>query len=341
MVVALCGGGTLGHVIPALAVVDSLKALDPGLEAFYLGSRKDLERRTVEDYGLTFYPISAGKLRRYFSLENFTDFFRLCHGFFQARRILKARRPDVLFSKGGYVSVPVVLAAASLGIRIVTHESDATLGLANRINALFASTVCLGFDSPLCDGKKYVYTGNPVREDVVRQAGIDVDEEDDLILILGGSQGSAEINSLVYGCLDRLCSRYRVVHQCGRCADLSVKHVNYTQLEFIDEGLASLMARSALVVSRSGAGALSELCTLGKASLLVPLAHASRGDQMENARLMEKRGACVVYRKGDDFASLVLGLMENRERRKKLGEAAASLAKKDAATTLASITLGG
>ena len=187
MKLAFTGGGTLGHVLPALAVWDAVRALDSSAEAFYIGGRGERERKAVEDRGLRCFSISTGKLRRYFSLRNFTDIFRIVAGFFQTLSILRRERPDVLFSKGGYVSVPVVLAARFLGIRTVSHESDLSLGLANRINARFSDIVCLGFDSSLVDGRKYIHTGNPLRPDIRRLVGLKGEEEEGLILVLGGS----------------------------------------------------------------------------------------------------------------------------------------------------------
>ena len=215
MKIAFTGGGTLGHVIPALSVYDELVSRYGSFDSFYIGSKKKSEAEYVKGHGLRFYPVSTGKLRRYFSLENFTDIFRVCAGFFQSLGILRREKPDVLFSKGGFVSVPVCLAASILGIKLVTHESDCSMGLANRINSRFADIVCLGFDSTAIEGKKYIYTGNPVRHEIVSIAHEDIPVSEDLILVLGGSMGAAEINTLVYENLDALCLRWHVVHQAG------------------------------------------------------------------------------------------------------------------------------
>ena len=338
MKVALTGGGTLGHVIPALSVWDEIVRICPDATAFYIGSTRERDRLTVKKAGLAYHAVSTGKLRRYFSPENLADVFRTAAGFFQARSVLAREKPDVLFSKGGYVSVPVVLAAASLGIRIVTHESDSSLGLANRINSRFASRVCLGL-AAASEGGRFIHTGNPVRRDVVMAAGTAA-QEDDFILVLGGSQGAREVNELVYASLDRLLEHHRVYHQCGSGGDFSIRRDGYTQTEFIGEDLPVLMARAALVVSRAGAGTLSELAAMGRASVLVPLRKASRGDQVENAEFMHSCGAAVVYNEGDDLAALVSGVTENTCMRLDMERRAHALYVPDAARRIANIVLG-
>ena len=297
MKIAFTGGGTLGHVIPALSVYDELVSMYGSFDSFYIGSKKKSEAEYVKGHGLRFYPVSTGKLRRYFSLENFTDIFRVCAGFFQSLGILRREKPDVLFSKGGFVSVPVCLAASILGIKLVIHESDCSMGLANRINSRFADIICLGFDSAAIEGKKYIYTGNPVRHEIVSIAHEDIPVSEDLILVLGGSMGAAEINTLVYENLDALCSRWHVVHQAGKSGDFSIKRENYDQREFIGDELPLLMKKAKLVITRSGANTVSELCILAKTSLLIPLRSSqSRGDQIENAAWLEERGAAAVLK---------------------------------------------
>ena len=337
MKLAFTGGGTLGHVLPALAVWDAVRSLDSSAEAFYIGGRGERERKAVEDRGLRCFSISTGKLRRYFSLRNFTDIFRIIMGFFQALSILRRERPQVLFSKGGYVSVPVVLAARMLGIRTVSHESDLTLGLANRINARFSHIVCLGFDSSLVDGRKYIHTGNPLRQDIRRLVGLKGEEEEGLILVLGGSMGARQVNALVESSLDALCPPFHIVHQCGRGSGQGPVHPGYERYEYIDSQLPDLMSRAQLVVSRAGAGAIGEIEALGKASLLIPLASASRGDQVENAAWMEERGAAEVLHEGEDFVAKVRQLMLDDSRRRKLARRARELCVPDAASLIAGL----
>ena len=340
MKVALTGGGTLGHVIPALSVWDEIVRICPDATAFYIGSTRERDRLTVEKAGLAYHAVSTGKLRRYFSPENLADVFRTAAGFFQARSVLAREKPDVLFSKGGYVSGPVVLAARMLGIRTVSHESDLSLGLANRINARFSHIVCLGFDSSLVDGRKYIHTGNPLRPDIRRLVGLKTEEEEGLILVLGGSMGARQVNALVESSLDALCPPFHIVHQCGRDAGQGPVHPGYERYEYIDSQLPDLMSRAQLVVSRAGAGAIGEIEALGKASLLIPLASASRGDQVENAAALESRGACRVYRDGDDFVDLVVSLMEDDALNEGISNAALAEGRGDAAGHIARIVLG-
>ena len=338
MKIALTGGGTLGHVLPALSLSDEIVKIQDA-DFLYIGSCNKKEAEAVEKKGIRFYAISTGKLRRYFSLKNLTDVARVFKGYLSAKRILKRERPDVLFSKGGFVSVPVVVAAHSLKIPVVTHESDFSLGLANRINARFASFVCLGFDTKLVDGKKYIYTGNPLRRDILEIRDKKIEVEKDLILVLGGSQGSAEVNNLVYANLNELCPKYRIIHQCGRQGDFSIRCDNYSQREFIGDELPQLMKRAKVIVSRSGAGAVGEICALGKCSLLVPLASATRGDQVENAACLEERGAAKVLREATDFAGVLSFLMENDKIRESIENEAFKLAALDAGGRIAEIVI--
>ena len=340
MKLALTGGGTLGHVLPALRIYEEMLEKGCITDAFYIGSKKERERNAVISEGLRFYAISTGKLRRYFSLRNFTDIFKICAGFLSSLRIMIKEKPDVLFSKGGYVSVPVVLASHLLGVRTVIHESDFSMGLANRIASRFADHVCLGFDSPLSDGKKFVFTGNPVRKDIQLAEKENTEKDSRLILVIGGSQGAEEINSLVYSNLEALCSRYEIVHQCGAHGDFSLRHENYSQHEFLGPELAMLMKRAQVVVSRAGANSLNEICCLSKASLLVPLRTASRGDQVENARFMESRGAACVLHEGEDFVEKIAHLMDDEEVNSRMGRCAHEQYIPDAAARISCLVNG-
>ena len=313
MKIALTGGGTLGHVIPALTVMEKIREEDKDADFLFIGSTKEKEKSAVLSHGIRFYPVSSGKLRRYFSFENLTDVFRIMRGFFQARKILKKERPDVLFSKGGFVSVPVVAAAHTLGIRCITHESDMTLGLANRINAKFSEFVCLGFDTGVYKDSRYVFTGNPVRKELT---GIKrIKGERKLILVLGGSQGAVEINRLIYDSLDEILPLADVYHQAGVHGDFSVKREGYTQVEFIGDELPSLFSRATLCISRAGAGAVSELGGAGVPMFLIPLGRgASRGDQIDNAAYAEALGKAWVLKEGSSFISQLSDILTDDER---------------------------
>lgn len=303
MVVCYTGGGTLGHVFPALAVHEEL-ALLPDYRCFWIGREETSEKEAVARYGIPFFAIRWGKLRRYWSFRNFLDIGNICIAFFQSLRILRTQRPEVLFSKGGFVSVPPVLAAAVLRIPVVSHESDATPGLATRINARFSTRICVPFSEGFTSLKKYklVVTGNPIRRSLVlasRQDALQrpafLGPSEPLILVLGGSSGSAQINQLVRESLDSLTEMGYVYHQCGAKGIQHIVHDHYQEVPFIDEALPLLLKHATVVVSRAGANTLAEIALFGCPSLLIPLGGASsRGDQIDNARLFEQKEAVVV-----------------------------------------------
>lgn len=304
MKIALTGGGTLGHVYPALAVAEEIKKLDKDIELFYISTTKANEIEIIKRFELKDYPISSGKLRRYFSFENLKDGFRTIKGYFQALKILKKERPDIVFSKGGYLSVPVVRAAHRLKIKVCTHESDSTLGLATRLNAKVADRVFLGFDMDIIDNKKYFFTGNPVRLDIQRAEPVDTQKP--LILVLGGSQGAKEVNEVIYDNITQLTTLGYVYHQTGKLWDKHVDDKNYTQTEFIKDEMGTLLKSATLVISRSGAGAISEIMYAKKPMILLPLGTAaSRGDQIINAEYVEKKGLGVVLRDKAQFLDIV------------------------------------
>ncbi len=349
MLVCYTGGGTLGHIYPALAVHEVLLDTE-GYSAFWIGRENDRERQAVEQQHIPFYAIKSGKYRRYRSKENITDIFRILQGFFQALSILRKRRPDVLFSKGGFVSVPPVFAAKALGIRIITHESDASPGLATRLNSRCASLVCIPFQGS--EGKlplsKVVVTGNPIRKALFLDEDLSrfgIPPGMPLLLVLGGSQGSAEINTLVRGNLDRLCPRAFVIHQCGEADFLPLAHENYFPVPHLGTVLGSLYRRSCLVVSRGGAGTIAEILTFGCASVIVPLSKAtSRGDQEDNARrLVEKGSARALFGTvtRENFLSEVEDLLENPQKRAILATNAKELSVTGSSELLASLIRKG
>ncbi|MDK2858994.1 MAG: UDP-N-acetylglucosamine--N-acetylmuramyl-(pentapeptide) pyrophosphoryl-undecaprenol [Sphaerochaeta sp.] len=330
MVVCYTGGGTLGHIFPALAVHEEL-ACSPDYQAFWIGREEASEKEVVGRYGIPFFAIRWGKLRRYWSLRNFLDIGNIIIAFFQALHILRVQKPDVIFSKGGFVSVPPVLAAAVLHIPVVSHESDATPGLATRINAKYSQCICVPFHEGFTALKKYnlVVTGNPIRRSLVlasqqesmqRPAFLGLSEP--LILVLGGSSGSAQINLLVRETLASLTEMGYVYHQCGANDVQHLVHDRYQEVSFIDEALPLLLKNATVVVSRAGANTLAELALFGCPSLLIPLGGASsRGDQIDNARLFERKEAAMVLypdtldaKQFLESVSLLVGDEEFRER---------------------------
>ncbi|MDD5939683.1 MAG: undecaprenyldiphospho-muramoylpentapeptide beta-N-acetylglucosaminyltransferase [Lachnospiraceae bacterium] len=298
--IVLTGGGTAGHVTPNLALVPSLQ--EAGYEIQYIGSFTGIEKKLVEECGIPYTAVETGKFRRYFDPKNFSDPFRVVKGFFQARRFLKQFRPDVVFSKGGYVSVPVVQAASLLGIPCICHESDMTPGLANRLCAPFAKKICCNFPETMKDlpADKAVLTGTPIRGELLRgsrRAGLSFcgfDDNKPVLMVIGGSLGAASINKTVRDNIHALLQDFQVVHICGKdkVDNLMLTIPGYRQFEYIGEELGDLYAMADIVVSRAGANVICELLALKKPNILVPLP-TGRGDQKLNARSFEQRGYSI------------------------------------------------
>lgn len=301
--IVMTGGGTAGHVTPNVALFPALQAA--GYEIIYIGSHDGIEKRLIEDQRIPYYGISSGKLRRYFSWKNFTDPLRVLCGFFQARKLLRQIKPDIIFSKGGFVSVPVVFAAKTRQIPVIIHESDLTPGLANRLAIPAASRVCCNFPetiSHLPSGKA-VLTGSPIRQELLRgsreagKAFCHFTKNLPILMIMGGSIGSVYINNAVRGCLDELLQKYQIIHLCGKGnLDDSLKgRTGYAQYEYISDQLPDLFAAADLVIARAGANSICELLALHKPNILIPLSkNASRGDQILNARSFARQGFSVV-----------------------------------------------
>ena len=300
--IVLTGGGTAGHVTPNLALLPHLQRA--GYEVYYIGSIAGMEKKMIEDNGIPYLGIETGKLRRYFDPKNFSDPFRVIRGYQQARKFLKEYRPDVVFSKGGYVAVPVVRAAHSLHIPCVIHESDVTPGLANKLCFSAAEKVCCNFPETLKNlpAEKAVLTGTPIREELFtgsREEGLKLcgfTDDKPVLMVTGGSQGAASVNSAVRENLDALLKEFQIVHLCGKdkMDNLRLTIPGYKQFEFVNEEMKHIFAMADVVISRAGAGAISELLALKKPNILVPLAHDSRGDQILNADSFRDQGYSMV-----------------------------------------------
>ncbi len=347
--IVMTGGGTAGHVTPNLALVPLLK--EKGYEIFYIGSYTGIEKKLVEDAGITYYGISSGKLRRYHDWKNFTDPFRVIKGFSEANQLLKHLQPDVVFSKGGFVSVPVVMAAARQHIPAIIHESDMTPGLANKLAIPFASKVCCNFPETmqyLPDGKA-VHTGSPIRKELFsgnREAGLaftGFSADKPVILIMGGSIGSRFINNAVWSSLDTLLEKFQIVHLVGKGNinnDL-VGRAGYQQYEFISEQLNDIFAMTDLMISRAGANSISEILALKIPNILIPLsAAASRGDQILNAASYEKQGFSTVLQEEELTGELLVSSVEDvYARRDEIKEKMASSKLLDANNTILNLIL--
>ncbi len=301
--IVLTGGGTAGHVTPNIALIPRLKEL--GYQISYVGSYEGIEKKLIEELGIPYYGISSGKLRRYFDLKNFSDPFRVLKGFGQARKLLKELKPDVVFSKGGFVTVPVVIAAKKCRIPAIIHESDMTPGLANKLCLSSAAKICCNFPETVnsLPKDKAVLTGTPIRQELMdgdketAREFCGFTDEKPVLMVIGGSLGAASVNENIRKILPELLKDFQVIHLCGKGkTDESLKSTEgYVQFEYIREELPDLFALADIVISRAGANAICELNALKKPNLLIPLsANASRGDQILNARSFERQGFSMV-----------------------------------------------
>lgn len=311
--------------MPNLAVIEELRK-NGDVELLYIGAAGGVEKKMMEKSGVDFRAVSCGKWRRYFSLENFSDLFKTPLGVWQAWKVLRKFRPDVVFSKGGFVSVPVVVAASLIGVPIILHESDVVPGLANKICARYADKICLSFEESRKYlekfGERLVVTGNPVRsfladgdrEKAYKFTGLD--KHRPVILVMGGSQGAEQINQLVRAGLEELLKRFQIVHIRGRGnLDISLKKKGYVQYEYLEQQMADIYAMCEMVVSRGGANSLAEIAFLKKRALIIPLGtEASRGDQIENAKVFVRKfgwGMLGGDISGEDFVKGVEMAYEN------------------------------
>lgn len=353
--IAFTGGGTGGHVYPGLAVIERLRERWDGRIA-WIGSGKAVERRAVEGAGVEFFAVPSGKLRRALTPANAADAFRVLAGYFASRRILAELRPRLLFSKGGYVSVPPCYAAADLGIPVFTHESDLTPGLATRLNARRAEKVLLSWErtASYLSGAaraKATAVGNPVRRAIGSgdadkgRAWLGFGPGIPVVLVLGGSQGALEVNRLVEAILPGLKGKAAIAHQTGPGNPAAEPPGPYYRgFEFVGSELPDILAASSMVVGRAGAGTVWESSIAGLPMILIPLAgRESRGDQVDNARMLEEHGAAVCL-VGDGatperLAGELAALAGDPERRRSMAQAARSLARPDAAEKIASMLL--
>ena len=313
--IVLTGGGTAGHVTPNIALLPFLK--DAGFEIVYMGSYDGIEKKLIADFEIPYVGISTGKFRRYLDIKNLTDPFRVIKGYAEAKKYLKEYNPDVVFSKGGFVSVPVVRAAASLGIPCIIHESDMTPGLANKLCIPVATKVCCNFPETMSSlpAQKAVLTGSPIRVELAqgnKVAGLDMcgfTANKPVIMVIGGSLGAANVNKAVREALPTLLNDFQVVHLCGKgkMDNLLLNTPGYKQFEYIKAELKDLFAMADVVISRAGANAICELLALKKPNILIPLpAASSRGDQILNAKSFESQGFSIVIDEDDLTTELLV-----------------------------------
>ena len=323
--IILTGGGTAGHVTPNIALIPELQKR--GYEIHYIGSKTGIEKELIGNFDIPYYGISSGKLRRYFDVKNFTDPFRILKGYAEADRLMKKIRPDVVFSKGGFVTVPVVKAAKRRHVPCVLHESDISPGLANRLCISSAAAVCANFPETLehlPEGRAYL-TGSPIRAELFsgnRLTGLDFcgfTAGKPVILVIGGSLGSVRVNEAVREVLPQLLVRYQIVHRCGKDKiDETLQGTEgYVQYEYIQKELCDLLDAADIVISRAGANAICELLALHKPNILIPLSmEASRGDQILNAASFEKQGYSYVIREEELTSERLLQAVREVDERK-------------------------
>jgi len=325
--IILTGGGTAGHVTPHLALIPRLQADD--WEIHYIGTADGIERKLVADLpGITYHTVPSGKLRRYFDVKNFTDPFRMVGGVAKAGTLVGKIKPSLVFSKGGFVSVPVVYGAWLHRVPVVLHESDITPGLANKITSPFARAVCTTFpETAKLLGNKGIHTGTPLREALFsgsRARGLALagfDGRKPVLLMMGGSSGAASVNKVLRDALPELLPRYDVLHITGKGNLDENRPMGYRQFEYLDAQLPDALAATDIMLSRAGANALCEILALRIPALLIPYPRsASRGDQVLNAESFQKRGLSSVLEQEEMTSARLVqeidALYENRNRYK-------------------------
>lgn len=369
--ILVTGGGTSGHISPALALIQSLRDLEGDLEFLYIGSKTGLEKGLVEAANVPFVSIATGKLRRYLSFENLVDQGRIPLGILQSLAHVRRFKPDVVLATGGYVAVPPVLAARFCKVPILIHEQTTQIGLANLINARFATKIAISWEGalealPLRYRERAWVAGNPVRAAIFGGEGQKAVEFFDLsvenlltIYITGGSLGARIINRAVEEALPQLLERVRIIHQCGqqpandeqdfdrltRAREQLPENLRarYALTRFVRDELKHVFALADLVVSRAGASTVTELCALGKPALYVPLVPTGGDEQTKNAQMCENRGAARILSQNDICGEILLqnieDLLSNRAQLEKMGQAATTLAKPDAARDIAQVVL--
>ena len=350
--IVMTGGGTGGHVYPALPIIKLLE--EKGFRVCWIGSRKGIEKRIIGEWGLEYYSISTGKLRRYFSFSNFTDLFRIIAGLFQSLLLIKKLNPVLVFSKGGFVSVPPVAAAWLLGISTYTHDSDVIPGLATKINHRMTRNTFLAYE----ESRKYlkkqeekiIVSGNPVRSDFFNK-DLTLPETwkkrldgSPLLIILGGSSGARQINNLIKESLEELLLHFTIIHQMGdQHFSPETQYKNYYPIPYLNEELPSLLQRADLAVCRAGAGTLWELAVTETPGVLIPLRVGSRGDQILNAKIVSQRGMALVLEENETtpvgLRNIIMKLYSDEVMRKRMAENCRNFVNKRAEDVIVSYLL--
>ncbi len=318
--IVFCGGGSGGHVMPALTLIEAIKKKAPEIDIRAFGSYSGIEERLFRERGVPYKPISTGKLRRYFSWQNFLDLFRLVKGLVQAFFYLMklSRKETIIFSTGGFVTVPVVIAGWMQGKKVFIHEQTSRVGLANKIGSIFSSKVLLTFEAslPYFPSEKTVLSGYPLREEILSPPKLgclrDIDFKEirrPVLFLTGGGNGSRLLNEALRDCLPLLEEKFFIIHQCGSLFLEEYKkfeNENYRVFDFISDHMIPLLNEAEVVVSRSGAGTVMELMSLGKPSVFIPLRIAQKNEQYHNAlEAHEKLGSIIIEEKDLNKESLL------------------------------------
>lgn len=362
MKIVVTGGGTGGHLIPALAVALELRSM--GCKVYFIGSELGPEKELVEAEKFEFYGIQTGKLRRYFSISNLIDLGRVIVGFLQSYKLLLKIKPQAIFAKGGYVSLPVVYAAAFLEIPIVAHESDVVMGLANKLTLAKANLICTGFPLEYYDKSnrpKLRFTGNPIRPFFYKNsankkaimAKLKFVASRPILLVVGGSQGAHEINNLIFEQLAILLSATQIIHLTGE-KDLKIAQElkkqltkklsdRYLPFGFMKDEIVDFMRCADLVVTRSGANILSELATLRKPALIIPLPNSASDHQLQNALVLKKQSAAIVLEQANlnsvELASRIIGILADHNQLNSLSRSIGFFSSPKAASIIAEIVI--
>ncbi|MBX4205235.1 MAG: undecaprenyldiphospho-muramoylpentapeptide beta-N-acetylglucosaminyltransferase [Candidatus Doudnabacteria bacterium] len=354
--IILAGGGTGGPTSPLLAVASALTQMRPDAQFLFIGTLAGPERQLVEEAGIKFVPISAGKLRRYFSFSNAADFFRTLKGYFQAKKILREFQPDLVFSVGSFVAVPVIYAARKLKIKILIHQQDARIGLANKLTAPFAHCITTAFEKTAKEfyagtgfeknpKVRTEWVGNPVRReflnnDTTGREFFQLHGDLPILLIFGGATGAEQINTVTYEALPELLKAHQIIHITGRGKRIDYRDPNYHQYEFLSKEMPVAMKVADIVVSRAGLSTIAELSALGKIAVLVPMPDSH---QEENAQILKDANAAVVLSKdeftAETFARVIVSLKFNQKRLELLQNNIRNIMPHDSAERIAKIII--
>ncbi|MCJ8007040.1 undecaprenyldiphospho-muramoylpentapeptide beta-N-acetylglucosaminyltransferase [Lederbergia wuyishanensis] len=342
--IVFTGGGSAGHVTPNLALIRELNQKE--WDIFYIGSKKGIEKELIEKINTPYYPISSGKLRRYIDFENIIDMFRVLKGCMEARKILRKLKPHIVFSKGGFVSVPVIVAAKLLKIPIFIHESDLTPGLANKISQRFATRIFTSFEETIkyFPKNKTTFIGSPIRREILQgsadkgRAYLDFHRKLPILTIMGGSLGAKKINETIRGTIVQLTKKYQIVHICGKNnIDQKMTDIKgYKQFEYIHEELADILAATDIVITRGGSNSIFEFLALKIPMIIIPLTlQQSRGDQILNAKVFEKKGYSLTLVEEELTTETIISYLDNVfEKRKEIKIAMNTYTKTDALSFL-------